>query len=254
MELEELGAIAEESKRKKGRMDSVAREKAADLLSRIWTGEDLDPTASFGILNDLQSDAIADGIGKAWPQMGESRRKLFLSWLPAPSTERASRRIALIAASVMDADARTANELLSKLFPAGGKIINKEVRQILGAVLFGDRRPGFESLCQADVPLDLAIRVCSQLMEVAFDLDSNVSLILRSKLALAIWNSLERLQKFDPAKGAELESRIAYEVKRWPSALQAQFGNQLKAWQTKSETQTSLHESQPEPIAPNYKE
>jgi hypothetical protein len=240
MELEDLRAIAEESKKKKGRMDSIAREKAADLLSRIWTGEDCDPTTSFGLLNDLQSEAIADGIGKAWPQMGESRRKLFLSGLPAPSTERASRRIALIAASVMDADGRTANELLSKLFPAGRKTMNKEVRQILGAVLFGDRRPKFENLCQADIPLDLAIRVCSQLMDVAFDHSSNVSPVLRSKLAIAILNSLERLQKFDPAKGAEIESQIADEIKRWPSALRVQFENQLKVLETKTETQTSL--------------
>src|SRR5882724_6551238 len=111
MELRELGVLAEESKRKRGRMDSAAREKAADLISRIWAADDIDPTTSFGLLNDLQSEAIADGIGKAWPLIGESRRSLFLSWLPAPSTERASRRIALIAASVMDADGRSANEL-----------------------------------------------------------------------------------------------------------------------------------------------
>ena len=67
MELQELSVLAEESKRKKGRMDSVGREKAAQLIARIWSDENLDPTGSFESLTELQSEAVADGIGKTWP-------------------------------------------------------------------------------------------------------------------------------------------------------------------------------------------
>src|SRR6266404_6707021 len=140
MELQELTALAEESKRKKGRMDAVAREKATQLIAHIWSAADLDPSGSFDSLTELQSEAVADGIGKAWPEMTEAHRDLFLSWLPAPASDRTSRRVGLIAAAIIDSDGRRATDLLCRLLPVGRRNVSKEIRQMLRSVLFGENR------------------------------------------------------------------------------------------------------------------
>jgi hypothetical protein len=238
MELQELSALAEESKRKNARLDSVGREKATQLVARIWSDENLDPTASLESLTELQSEAVADGIGTAWPQMGEGRRELFLSWLPAPASDRASRRVGLVAAAVMDADGRTATDLLCRLLPTGRKNINKEVRQMFRSVFFGDKRVKFENLSQpGSSPKSLA-RVYSTLVDIAFDPASEVSPIIRSRFALAVRRSLKFLREYDVQKVSELEARLADEMKRWPSELRDQFQRQLELIEPKPETQT----------------
>jgi hypothetical protein len=244
MELQELAVLVQEAKKKKGRMDAAARERAAALISHIWSSEDLDPTSSLSALDDLQSEAIADGIGRAWSQMGESRRCTFLSWLPSPSSERASRRIALVAASVMDVDGRAAAELLCKLLPKGRKTLSKEARQILSTVLFEDSRLNFENLCQAGGSNESAVTLFSSLMDIAFDPTSDIGPVLRSRLAVAIWSSLDPLRDFDPQKREALQTRIEEEAKRWPSALREQFQRQLELRQSQSGLQIKPQESQ----------
>jgi hypothetical protein len=247
MDVQELGVLAEESKRKKGRMDSAAREKAVQLVARIWSDANVDPTGSFESLTELQSEAVAEGIGKAWPQMGEARRDLFLSWLPGPATERTARRLGLVAAAVMDDDGRTAADLLCKLLPAGRKNVSKEIRHMLRSTLFGEKRIKFETLSQPGSSPESALRVYSALTDIAFDANSDVSPVIRSRFALALRVSLKHLESHDVQKTSELHTRIADEVNRWPSALREQFQRQLETIEPKSEAQAPLIAKPSEP-------
>ena len=238
MELQELSALAEESKKKKGRMDSVARERAAQLIARVWSDANVDPAGSFESLAELQSEAVAEGIAKAWPQMAEGRRDLFLSWLPGPATDRTARRVGLVAGAVMDADGRTAVDLLCKLLPTGRKNTSKEMRQMLRSIFFGEKRIKFETLSQSGSSPESVLRVYSALADIAFDAASDVSPVIRSRFALALRVSLKPLESHDSQKTSELHTRIADEVKRWPSALREQFQRQLESTEPKSEAQT----------------
>jgi hypothetical protein len=243
MELQDLSVLAEETKKKKGRMDAIGREKAAELIARIWSDENLDPAGSFESLTELQSEAVADGIGKAWPQMKQARRDVFLSWLPTPASERTSRRVGLVAAAVMDADGATATDLLWRLLPAGRKNISKEVRQMLRSVLFGDKRIKFENLTQYEIAPERVLRVYSTLADIAFDPTSNVSPVVRSRFALALRASLRCLGAYDIQKANEFEARLTDEIARWPSALREQFQRQLELIEPASETQTSSQQA-----------
>jgi hypothetical protein len=242
MELQELTALAEESKRKKGRMDAVAREKATQLIAHIWSAADLDPSASFDSLTELQSEAVADGIGKAWPEMREAHRDLFLSWLPTPASDRTSRRVGLIAAAIIDSDGRRATDLLCRLLPVGRRNVSKEIRQMLRSVLFGEKRINFENLSQPGTSPETLMKVYSALVEIAFDPASDVSPVVRSRFALALRASMRFLESHDIQKTRELQARLADEMKRWPSALQEQFQRQLELIESTAEAQSSLSE------------
>ena len=223
MEIQELSDLAQEARKKKGRMDAVARDEAAELVHRIWNSESLDPTGSFESMNEIQSEAVAEGIGKAWSRMGEARREVFLSWLPAATSDRASRRISLIAVAIMDADPKTATNLLCRLLPTGRRNMSKDLRQMLRSTLFGDTNINFEKLGEPGIPVEQLIRTLVAIVDISFDPASNISPVVRSRIALTIRRSLKSLRDYDSDRTTQLESQIAVETKRWPQALQEQF-------------------------------
>ncbi len=234
MELQALRTLAQESKKKKNKMDGGARAEAAQLLTRIWSDETVDPTGAFESMNELQSEALAEGVGKAWPQMGDGRRQQFLSWLPAPTTERASRRIALTAAAIIADDAKTATDLLCRLLPAGQKSMNKELRHTLRTALFGDKRVEFGILNQSGVAPQNLLRLYSALAELAFAASSDISPVVRSQLALAVQASLTTLRDHDVEKASQLGALLETQIKAWPTALQIQYHRQLGATKSAS--------------------
>jgi hypothetical protein len=245
MHLQELKAIAAESKSKKWRMDAAAKEKAIQLIANIWTEENADPAETLESFNELQSEAVAEGIGKAWPEMADDRRHLFLSWLPAPISDRALRRLGLVAAAVMETDGLTATDLLCKLLPAARKKMSKEMRQMLRSVLFGDKRIKFENISQPGTPPERVTRVYSSLLDIAFDPASSVSPVTKSRFGLAIRSSMKILRDHDVQTANELETRLANEMKQWPVQLQEQFQRQLALLDPKSEAQNVPEEHTP---------
>src|SRR5947207_11983027 len=97
-ELDELKALATKVKEKKGRMDAAQRRGGAQLLATILDNTEHDISETLRLVEDFQSDAVAEGIGDAWPTLSGERRSQVLRWLPAPQGERSQRRLALVAA------------------------------------------------------------------------------------------------------------------------------------------------------------
>ena len=70
--MDDFKTLADSVRKKKGRMDASARKKGADLIAAILTAPEQDFKEMLVVAEELQSEAVADGIGMAWPTMSPS--------------------------------------------------------------------------------------------------------------------------------------------------------------------------------------
>lgn len=67
-ELEDLRSLVEGVRKKKGRMDAAERAQATQLIVTILLNSEEPLADVLPLFEDLQSDAVADGVGIAWLQ------------------------------------------------------------------------------------------------------------------------------------------------------------------------------------------
>src|SRR5262245_3882761 len=137
-QMDDLKMLIGSVRKKKGRMDASERQKGAELISVLLQEPEENPTEILTVAEDLQSEAVADGIGMAWSALSDDRRVQVRQWLPAPKTERAQRRIALLAARLATCDGATALELLDRLIPEHRP--NKELKLLLLTSFFSEKK------------------------------------------------------------------------------------------------------------------
>src|SRR5450631_3188675 len=99
-ELQQLEHLALASRNKKGRMDVESRSKATELLVKIWLSIPDQAGETIQYLEDLQSEAVADAVGKLWPLLSPAARIQLSRSIQKPTSERSTRRLAAAAASV----------------------------------------------------------------------------------------------------------------------------------------------------------
>jgi hypothetical protein len=225
-ELDELKTLAAKVKEKKGRMDAAQRKLGAELIASILNGPFQDISEPLRLAEDFQSDAVAEGIGKAWPNVPGERRLQIMRWLPAPHGERSQRRLALVAARVSESDGITAIELLDKLLPDNRP--GKELRQLLlGNLLCKGQTLNLEVLANAAGHRSTAT-VLAKLAKLAFDATSGVEPMTRYRVAIALITVLRAKQIERSIDGGDLLHQVVTEVERWPEGLRKQFGGWLR--------------------------
>src|SRR5437762_7573550 len=186
-QMDDFKTLTDSVRKKKGRMDASARKKGAGLIAAILMAPEQDFNEMLALAEELQSEAVADGIGMAWSTMAPERRVEVRRWIPAPHTERSQRRIALLAAALAETDSTTALELLDGLIP--DRPPNKELKRLIVTSLFADGRViAFDNLAKATVRSRLASRVFGALANLAFEATSGIEQTPRYVLSLAIVN------------------------------------------------------------------
>jgi hypothetical protein len=226
----ELQEICAAARAKKGRMDAASRERASQLIERIWTDPEVDAREALGLLQDLQAEALAEGIARAWPNMPPTHRASFEQWVPAPSSEKATRRLALLAAGVIDSDGKAALNWLSRLIPEKRKSFGKELRQLLVPILFGEKRLKFDYLAYEGAPGNVVLKVYSALLQIAFHESVSVSPVIKSRLATTVLQYLSSAKAERDPIAVEFQEQIRREVKKWPAPLREEFGRNLRGF------------------------
>jgi hypothetical protein len=225
--MDDFKILADSIRKKKGRMDASARKKGADLIAAILIAPDQDFKEMLVLAEELQSEAVADGIGMAWPTMSPERRVEVRRWIPAPHTKRAQRRIALLAATLAETDSATALELLDGLIP--DRPPKKELTRLIVTSLFSDGRTiPFDNMAKASVRSRLSSRVFGALANLAFEVTSGVEHMPRYLLSLAIVNFVAIQKLGQSSEGSDLLSKVAAEAARWPQGLREKFEGWLK--------------------------
>lgn len=230
-QIKELELLASEARAKKGRMDAESRAKAASLMALIWSNPAVDPRPTLEFLQDFQSEAVAEGIGSSWEKISPERRALFQRWVPSPGTDRSYRRLALLAGSILSTDGATALQWLGLLIPRDKKFVNKESRELLAPILFGDKQHRFDALAYDGAPSSEVLRIYSMLLDIATDHSLSVGAIARSRLASAILTYLSTMDSSSDGLVADLETKVLTDMKKWPAALREQFQRQTKMLQ-----------------------
>ena len=226
-QMDDLKTLVETVRKKKGRMDASERQKGAELISAMLEDPEQDSTEMLNVAEDLQSEAIADGIGMAWPTLPPDRRIQVRRWLPAPQTERTQRRTALLAARLAMNDGATALELLDRLIPEHR--LNKELKHLIIASLFSEKKViPFEQLAKAAVAPRISTKVFNALALLAFDPTGGVKPMDRYLLSSAIVTFVAGHDLTHSSEGGDLLSKVAIETERWPRELREQFERWLK--------------------------
>jgi chaperonin cofactor prefoldin len=226
-EMDDFTTLADSVRKKKGRMDASARKKGADLIAAILTAPEPDFKEMLVVAEELQSEAVADGIGMAWSAMPPERRIEVRRWIPAPHTERSQRRVALLAAALAETDSTTALELLDGLIP--DRPPSKELKRLIVTSLFADGRViAFDNLAKASVRSRLASRVFGVLANLSFEANSGIEHMPRYLLCLAIVNFVATQKLEQSSEGRDLLSKVGAEAERWPQGLREKFEGWLK--------------------------
>jgi hypothetical protein len=225
--MDDFKTLADSVRKKKGRMDASTRKKGADLIAAILIDPEQDFKDMLVLAEDLQSEALADGIGMAWPTMPPERRVEIRRWIPAPQTERAQRRIALLATALAETDGATALELLDRLIP--DRPPNKELKRLIVTSLCSDGRViPFDNMAKASVRSRLSSRVFSALANLTFEASSGIEHMPRYLLSVAIVNFVAIQKLEQSSEGRDLLSKVGSEAERWPLGLREKFEGWLR--------------------------
>lgn len=228
-EIEALHKIAKVVQSKKGRMDAREREQASILVASALSDEALDLSEILSSLEVLQSEAIAQAIGQVWAALPEVRRESFCQWLPEPKSEKAARRIAILAAAVLEVDGVTALRWLSRLIPQNPKgNITRETSQILASVFLGPRPLSFVSLGDEGGHPGTLVRVLNALLQVAVDDRCSIEKMTRYRLIEDTLTIISQNNIIGSDESNPIFARIEIEIKKWQDALIEQLFNTLK--------------------------
>lgn len=224
--IEELKSISAVAREKKGRMDAQARSRTVQILATLWKDPNVDPRQTLGLLEHLHHEALADGIAAAWNDMASERRSLFQQWLPAPTTERDTRRAASVAASIMEIDGHAALDWLDRIIASDKGRMNKEVRHILAATILAAKGGRLRNMANDAAHPEKTLRVFSGLLQVGADKDERVALGRRYELVDAMLRLLSDRKVQSQGGTLEILDRIGSEIQSWPPELKEQFRQQ----------------------------
>jgi hypothetical protein len=224
--MEELKSISTVASQKSGRMDAQARSQTVEILAKLWADPNVDARQLLGYLEPLHYEALADGIAAAWNEMTSERRSLFQKWLPAPTTERDVRRLAWVAASIMEKDGHAALDWLDRIVASDKRRMNKEVRRVLATAVLGAKGGRLRNMSVDPAHAEKSLRVFSALLQVATDKDENVALGKRYELVEALLRLLSDHDVRNKHGVPEILERIGNEIRSWPRELKAQFRQQ----------------------------
>lgn len=228
-EIEELRKIAQVVQSKNGRMDAREREQASHLIASALANESSDPSVLLSSLEVFQSEAVAQAIEQSWPTLSGDRRELFSRWLPDPKSEKATRRIAILAAAVLEMDGVTALAWLGRLIPTNPKKkITREIYQILASVFFGSKPLKFVRLGDEGGDPENLVRVLNALLQVALDDHYAVETMARYRLVDDTLTIISKNNLVGRDGSKPILTRIEIETKRWPLALVQQLAASLK--------------------------
>jgi len=228
-EIEELKKLAQLVQSKKGRMDAREREQTSHLITAVFTRETLDPAEILSSLEVFQSEALAQAVGQAWPSLSRERRDLFSQWLPEPKTEKAARRIAILAAAVVEVDGVAALGWLSRLIPQNPKAkLTRETSQIFATVFFGSKPLRFIRLGDEAGHPGKLVRVLRALLQVVVDDHYAIETMPRYRLIEDILTIISQRDLVGNDESKTILARIEIEIKRWPQALIDQLVETLK--------------------------
>jgi hypothetical protein len=225
-QLRELQVLAAQARSKKGRMDAASRLRAAELLASLWRESPELARETPLLFDDLSSEAVADAVLKMWPSLPDERRSDFKRSLYKPTTERSTRRLALLVAAVINSDGDTALEWLQVLLPREKRNVAKDVQQALSSLLFGSPPLAFETLARAHADDREVSRIYSALWDIAKFAPPGSSLMARAKLAKAFVRfALAQDQENIHAHKFLIE--LQDETNQWPAHLQELFDNEI---------------------------
>jgi hypothetical protein len=224
--IEELKSISTAAREKKGRMDAQARSRAVEVLAALWKDSGTDARQSLGYLESLHYEALAEGIGAAWGDMPPERRSIFQQWLPAPTTERDTRRMASVAASIIEKDGHTALDWLDRIIGSDKGRLNREVRHILATTVLVAKGGRLRNMADDSAHPEKTLRVFSALLQVASNKEEKVALGKRCEIVDAMLRLLSDRKVQIQGGAAEIQDRIASEIQSWPSELKEQFRHQ----------------------------
>lgn len=224
--IDELKSISAAARQKKGRMDAQARSQTVEILAKLWKDPNIDPRQILGFLEPLHYEALADGIAAAWNEMTSERRSLFQQWLPAPATERDARRVASVAASVIERDGHTALDWLDRIVASEKGRINKETRHILATTVLGSKGGRLRNIAINGAHAQKSLRVLSALLDIAADKEEKIELGRRYELVEAVLRLLSDASVRNERGTPEILDRIPSEIRSWPRELKEQFRQQ----------------------------
>jgi regulator of replication initiation timing len=223
--IEELKSISTVAREKKGRMDASARARTVEILSTIWKDTNIDARKTMALLEPLHYEALGDGMAAAWDEIPSEIRLVFQQWLPAPTSERDTRRMAFLAASIMEKDGPAALDWLDRIIGSDKGRMNKEVRHILATTVLGSSSGRLGNLVDKQVHPSKALRVLSGLLQVAADKGEKVALGKRYDHVSATLRFLSV-----PGTGqsdiTKLLEEIGSEIRSWPQELKDQLRQQ----------------------------
>jgi len=220
--LDELKQIAQNARDKKGRMDAAQRKAASEALVVLLSDPARNLSETLQIAENIQSEAFAEAISKAWQTMSTERRLQSIRSLPPPDSERTKRRILLVAARIADEDSGAATELLDRLVPDSA--VGKELGNLLIGTLF-HHTGQFNFVALAASPTGTGLRVMRKLSRLAFDPGNKIDQDVRYEIAVATITLL-RSDSLETSQRAELLRILIPEVERWSSSFRSQF----EAW------------------------
>lgn len=242
--LEELRALAEAARAKKGRMDAQSRSRAADLIGEIWTSSSELAGETPRLLEDLTPEAVADAVCKMWPALTNVRRQEFKRTLHRPTSEKGTRRLALLIAAVMRSDGPTAFEWLQVLLPREKERPSKEAQRAIAAILFSSPPLPFAELATASDDGIEILRIFSAIWEISRSSPSGSSLMARVKLATAFVHVAERYPENDLS--SKFLKGLLEEKQQWPSHISELVNTELtqltdskSAWSESVEPQSA---------------
>jgi len=228
-EIEELKKMAQVVLSKKGRMDARQREETSHLVASALANGSLDLSEILSSLEVFQSEAIGQAIEQAWPTLSGDRREIFSRWLPEPKSEKATRRVAILAAAVLEVDGVTALGWLGRLIPQSPKgKMNRETCQILASIFLGSKPLRFVRLGDGGEHSENLMRVLNALLQVAVDDHCAVETMARYRLVEDILTIISQKGLVDSDESKVIFTRIEIEIKRWPQALIEQFVQTLQ--------------------------
>jgi hypothetical protein len=221
--IEELKAIALSARAKKGRMDAQERARAAEILASVWRDVETNPDHILRLMDALHYEALAQGIGAAWTDMSPEKRQVFQQWLPAPTTERDTRRLAFVAAAILEKDSSTVMDWLDRIISSGRGHMNKEVRHILATTILAGKVNGLRNITRDETHLEKTLRVLAALLEVGQDKEEKVTVGVRYELVDNVLHLLDNRKIQNQTDTLKLLNRVEDEIKSWPKELKEQF-------------------------------
>lgn len=227
-EVQELEHLAIESRNKKGRMDSESRSRATELLVKIWSDSPEQAVKTIRFFEDLQSEAVAEAVGKLWPRLSESGRTQLDRSIVKPNSDRSMRRVSLFVSKVINNDANTALRWLQLLLPQGKDFPSKDVRQNIVSCLLASGQIFYAFTAASEQQAWDIARIHGLLWDIGKESSTTIPSMSRANLAVGIARHVIT-HPFLTKKQSRLLEDAERESLAWPKELKDMWEREYPA-------------------------